>query len=65
MGLDAAESRRLHFAYFPSGHEVYLNHDALVQFKADLSRSTEPPSRTNRHPELHPELLEGSFDELG
>jgi carboxypeptidase C (cathepsin A) len=36
MNLSPSESRRVTFAYFPSGHEVYLNHDALVQFKADL-----------------------------
>ncbi len=38
MGLTPAESRRVTFAFFPSGHEVYLNHDALIQFKADLVR---------------------------
>ena len=36
MGLNAAEQRRVHYAYFPSGHEVYLNHNALVQFRGDL-----------------------------
>ncbi|HEX3464819.1 MAG TPA: hypothetical protein VHS78_12300 [Candidatus Elarobacter sp.] len=38
MGLTADQRRRLHYAYFMSGHEVYLNHDALVQFKGDLVR---------------------------
>jgi carboxypeptidase C (cathepsin A) len=38
MGLNAAQRSRLHFAYFPSGHEVYLNADALHAFKADLVR---------------------------
>jgi len=38
MGLDAGQRKRLHYAYFNSGHEVYLNHDALVQFKAELVR---------------------------
>lgn len=38
MNLSADQRRRLHFAYFNSGHEVYLNHDALVQFKAELVR---------------------------
>jgi carboxypeptidase C (cathepsin A) len=38
MDLSPAERRRVTFAYFASGHEVYLNHDALVQFKADLVR---------------------------
>jgi carboxypeptidase C (cathepsin A) len=37
MNLTPAESRRVNFAYFASGHEVYLNHDALVQFKTDLA----------------------------
>jgi carboxypeptidase C (cathepsin A) len=36
MGLNATQRKRLHYAYFPSGHEVYLNHDALVAFKRDL-----------------------------
>ncbi len=38
MGVKPSEQARVHFAYFPSGHEVYLNHDALVQFKGDLVR---------------------------
>jgi len=38
MALTPAERARVHYAYFPSGHEVYLNHDALVQFKGDLVR---------------------------
>jgi carboxypeptidase C (cathepsin A) len=38
MGLTAAQRRQLHYAYYLSGHEVYLNHDSLVQFKADLTR---------------------------
>jgi carboxypeptidase C (cathepsin A) len=37
MGLSPEERRRVTFAYFNSGHEVYLNHDALVQFKSDLT----------------------------
>ncbi len=36
MNLSPAQRSRLHFAYYNSGHEVYLNHDALIQFKADL-----------------------------
>ena len=36
MNLNAEQRRRLHFAYYDSGHEVYLNRDALVHFKADL-----------------------------
>ena len=38
MNLKPDQRRRLHFAYFESGHEVYLNHDSLVQFKGELSR---------------------------
>lgn len=38
MGLDPSQSRRVEFAYFRSGHEVYLNHEALVAFKAELVR---------------------------
>ncbi len=36
MNLTADQRRRLHFIYFYSGHEAYLNHDALVQFKSDM-----------------------------
>ncbi|HEX3551584.1 MAG TPA: hypothetical protein VHT53_14455 [Candidatus Elarobacter sp.] len=36
MNLSPAQRARLHFAYFWSGHEVYLNHDALVQFKSQM-----------------------------
>jgi carboxypeptidase C (cathepsin A) len=38
MGLKPADQARVHYVYFPSGHEVYLNHDALVSFKGDLVR---------------------------
>ncbi len=38
MSLNPEQRRRLHYAYFMSGHEVYLNHDSLVQFKSDLVR---------------------------
>ncbi|HEY0615069.1 MAG TPA: hypothetical protein VGC96_10530 [Candidatus Elarobacter sp.] len=38
MNLKPEQRKRLHFAFFESGHEVYLNHDALVQFKAGLVR---------------------------
>ena len=38
MGLNAEQRKRLHYAYYASGHQVYLNHDSLVQFKADLVR---------------------------
>ncbi|HEY6235329.1 MAG TPA: hypothetical protein VIW69_09540 [Candidatus Elarobacter sp.] len=38
MGLNADQRKRLHYAYYASGHEVYLNHDSLVQFKGDLVR---------------------------
>jgi carboxypeptidase C (cathepsin A) len=36
MGLTADQRKRVHYAYFRSGHEVYLNHDALVQFKREM-----------------------------
>ncbi|HEY0395522.1 MAG TPA: hypothetical protein VGD01_13575 [Candidatus Elarobacter sp.] len=38
MNLKPDQRRRVHYAYFESGHEVYLNHDSLVQFKAELVR---------------------------
>jgi carboxypeptidase C (cathepsin A) len=38
MGLTQAQRRQLHYAYYASGHQVYLNHASLVQFKSDLVR---------------------------
>lgn len=38
MGLDRSLRPNLRFAYYPSGHMVYLNPEALRQMKADLAR---------------------------
>ena len=38
MQLDPALKGNVRFAYYPSGHMVYLNPDALRQMKADLVR---------------------------
>jgi carboxypeptidase C (cathepsin A) len=38
MQLDASLRGNVTFTYYPSGHMVYLNLDALKQFKADLDR---------------------------
>jgi carboxypeptidase C (cathepsin A) len=38
MLLDPAIKANLSFAYYPSGHMVYLNPDALKQMHSDLSR---------------------------
>ena len=38
MGLDPSLHGNLHFAYYPSGHMVYLNAEALKTMKADLVR---------------------------
>jgi carboxypeptidase C (cathepsin A) len=37
MGLDRSLRGNLRFAYYPSGHMVYLNPDALHQMKQDLA----------------------------
>ncbi len=37
MQLDASLRGNLSFAYYPSGHMVYLNADALTKLKADLA----------------------------
>jgi carboxypeptidase C (cathepsin A) len=37
MQLDPLLRKNLEFTYYPSGHMVYLNVDALAKFKADLS----------------------------
>jgi carboxypeptidase C (cathepsin A) len=38
MQLDPALKGNVRFAYYPSGHMVYLNPQALTQMKADLAR---------------------------
>jgi len=38
MQLDPAVRGNVRFAYYPSGHMVYLNTEALHQMKADLAR---------------------------
>ncbi len=38
MGLAPALQKNLTFGFYPSGHMVYLNPQALVTFKADLAR---------------------------
>jgi carboxypeptidase C (cathepsin A) len=38
MELDPQVKDHVHFAYYPSGHMVYLNPQALTQMKADLAR---------------------------
>ena len=38
MQLDAATRGNVRFAYYPSGHMVYLNTEALQSMKADLAR---------------------------
>jgi carboxypeptidase C (cathepsin A) len=47
MQLDAPVLGNVRFAYYPSGHMVYLNPDALKQMKSDLARyydDAAPPS---------------------
>jgi len=38
MELDPSLRSNLHFAYYPSGHMVYLNVEALKALKADVAR---------------------------
>ncbi|HST27335.1 MAG TPA: peptidase S10 [Rudaea sp.] len=38
LGLDAKLRNNVSFTYYPSGHMVYLNVDALKQFKGDLTK---------------------------
>jgi carboxypeptidase C (cathepsin A) len=38
MQLNAATKGNVKFAYYPSGHMVYLNPEALHAMKADLAR---------------------------
>lgn len=37
MELDPSLRKNIHFGYYPSGHMIYLNVDALKQLKADLA----------------------------
>ncbi|MDB5071176.1 MAG: peptidase [Candidatus Eremiobacteraeota bacterium] len=52
LNLSLEQRKRLHYAYFNSGHQVYLNHDALVQFKNELvtfyRTATTAPTRVSR-----------------
>lgn len=38
LGLDPAISKNIEFGFYPSGHMIYFDVDALKQLKADLSR---------------------------
>jgi carboxypeptidase C (cathepsin A) len=38
MWLEPSLRGNVRFAYYPSGHMVYLNPDALRQMKADVAR---------------------------
>jgi carboxypeptidase C (cathepsin A) len=38
MELDPSLRKNIHFGYYPSGHMIYLNVDALKQLKADLGQ---------------------------
>ena len=38
MMLEPAQQRNLEFRYYPSGHMVYLNPDALHQMRLDVER---------------------------
>jgi carboxypeptidase C (cathepsin A) len=38
LGIDAKLRNNVSFTYYPSGHMVYLNLDALKQFKSDLAK---------------------------
>jgi carboxypeptidase C (cathepsin A) len=38
MGLEPALMKNIRFAYYPAGHMVYLNRDALKQMKADVAK---------------------------
>ena len=37
VGLDPSVARRISFGYYPSGHMIYLNPDALRTLRADLT----------------------------
>ena len=50
MGLTPEQRKRLHYTYYASGHQVYLNHDSLVQFKADLVRFYREAQRSPMSP---------------
>jgi carboxypeptidase C (cathepsin A) len=38
MGLDPKLRDNIEFAYYPSGHMIYLNVDALKRLKSDLAK---------------------------
>jgi carboxypeptidase C (cathepsin A) len=60
MMLEPAEQQNLEFRYYPSGHMVYLNPDALHQMRLDVesfirravgeaAAGTAPAPRARRH----------------
>ena len=58
MMLEPAQQRNLEFRYYPSGHMVYLNPDALHQMRLDVERfideavgeaQSTPPAAPRRH----------------
>jgi carboxypeptidase C (cathepsin A) len=59
MMLEPAQQRNLEFRYYPSGHMVYLNPDALHAMRLDVerfiydavgqARSTPPAAPRKRH----------------
>jgi carboxypeptidase C (cathepsin A) len=48
MDIDAKLRGNLSFTYYPSGHMVYLNVDALKQFKQDLAAFYDSAARADR-----------------
>ncbi|HEX3895645.1 MAG TPA: peptidase S10 [Rudaea sp.] len=48
MDIDAKLRGNLSFTYYPSGHMVYLNVDALKQFKQDLAAFYDSTARADR-----------------
>jgi carboxypeptidase C (cathepsin A) len=38
MGTDAKLRGNVRFGYYPAGHMVYLNVEAMKEFRPDLSR---------------------------
>jgi carboxypeptidase C (cathepsin A) len=53
MQLDHSLRSNLHFAYYPSGHMVYLNTDALRSMKQDLARFYDDAAKPAENEQSH------------
>ena len=54
MNLDPSLKKNIRFGYYPSGHMIYLNVDALKQLKSDLAQFYSDALTQSKARRLHP-----------